>query len=97
MKEDGIYGQHTAKAKDPKNGMTLDELDEFVQAARAKRIAGGSKVEMWSTWRQSAKTLRVEGHVIPDGEGQANEKRGSRPKLPRTNGTEDDDRAAGTP
>lgn len=62
--EDGIFGQHTARAKDQKRGFTLDELEKFVKDAKEKRIAGNTKVEMWSTWQQSAKKLRVKGHVF---------------------------------
>lgn len=67
MKADGIMGQHTRDAEDPKNGITLDEMDEFVQAARKKNIAGATKVQVFMTWKQSAKRLRVEGYVVNDG------------------------------
>jgi hypothetical protein len=71
---DGILGRHTKDAADKKNGITLDEMEDFIKGARAKGIAGGTKIQMWSTWRQSAHRVRVEGHVVQDGEGDTDEK-----------------------
>lgn len=82
-KQDGIFGRESRKARDQKNGMTLNEMAAFVDAARAKGIHGESKVQVDMTWRQSAKGLTVEGQVIPNGEEQKDVECGTRPKLPR--------------
>jgi hypothetical protein len=57
----------TATADDPREGMTLDEIAAFVDAARDAGVPGSTIPTVTSTWRQSAKTIsidadRAEGH-----------------------------------
>jgi hypothetical protein len=47
------------KSKDPKRGMTLDELGAFVQEAMGEEIPGSTVVKMTATWRSSIKKLEV--------------------------------------
>lgn len=66
MNEDGLIGRQTQDAANPKEGITLDELYEFVVEARKKRIVGSTRVLMWANWKQSAKRVRVEGYLAKD-------------------------------
>jgi hypothetical protein len=48
------------KAADSRHGMTLDELDAFVQEAKRQDVPGDTTVRIDSTWRNSIKKIRVE-------------------------------------
>lgn len=54
-------GRARATADDPKAGMTLDELEAFVQAARKAEIPGDTIPKMTATWRGTIKKLNAEG------------------------------------
>ncbi|MGH3382676.1 MAG: hypothetical protein ACRDP6_48905 [Actinoallomurus sp.] len=47
------------EAADGKNGMTLDELAEFVDEARREAIPGSRTVKVVLTWRNSIKKIQV--------------------------------------
>lgn len=51
----------TADARDPKHGMTLDELGQFVQRAMRAGIDGGTVVKINATWRTSIRRAEVRG------------------------------------
>lgn len=61
--ERAAYGYVRRSAVDKKNGMTLDEIAEFVTAAQQQGIYGGTKVEIVATWRSSARNMTVRGTV----------------------------------
>lgn len=48
-------------AVDQKNGMTLDELAAFVQAAMREEIPGDTVVKQTATWKSSIKKLEITG------------------------------------
>ena len=50
-----------AEAADPKHGMTLDELAQFVQEAFRADIPGTTTVKTVATWRGTIKRAEANG------------------------------------
>lgn len=49
------------EADDKKTGMTLDEMTEFIELARAADVPGSAVIEITTvgTWRQRIKTATI--------------------------------------